>query len=102
VDVSTARGDPKPYWASGRFCLGCGFGSDGVTVLTAKGSSLTAVRLLELLPRRPVVSGGARSLHDAGFISNPVSTAQSVVLTDQGVQRSRDLFERLFLLAKSP
>lgn len=29
---------------------------DRETVLTAKGSSLTAVRLLELLPRRPVVT----------------------------------------------
>jgi hypothetical protein len=41
-------------------------------------------------------------LHDAGFIANPVSKAKSVVLTDEGVQRSRELFERLFVVAKSP
>jgi hypothetical protein len=41
-------------------------------------------------------------LHDAGFIANPDSKAKSVVLTDEGVQRSRELFERLFVVAKSP
>lgn len=41
-------------------------------------------------------------LHDAGLISSPVSKAKSVVLTDEGVQRSRELFERLFVVAKSP
>ncbi len=41
-------------------------------------------------------------LHDAGFISNPVSKAKSVVLTDEGVQRFRELFERLFVAAEAP
>jgi len=35
-------------------------------------------------------------LHDKGLIANPRSKAKSVVLTDEGAARSRELFERLF------
>jgi hypothetical protein len=35
-------------------------------------------------------------LHQKGFISNPRSKAKSVVLTEDGAERSRTLFERLF------
>ena len=36
-------------------------------------------------------------LHDAGLIGDPKSKAKSVVLTEEGEARSRELFERLFL-----
>lgn len=35
-------------------------------------------------------------LHEKGFISNPVSKAKSVVLTEKGLQESERLFQRLF------
>jgi hypothetical protein len=35
-------------------------------------------------------------LHQKGFISNPVGKAQSVVLTDEGLQESERLFKKLF------
>jgi hypothetical protein len=35
-------------------------------------------------------------LHAKGFISDPQSKAKSVVLTEEGKQRSRELFERHF------
>jgi len=35
-------------------------------------------------------------LHEKGFIGDPKSKAKSVVLSPEGVQRSRALFERLF------
>jgi hypothetical protein len=35
-------------------------------------------------------------LHQKGFISDPSSKAKSVVLTDDGTARSRELFERTF------
>jgi len=35
-------------------------------------------------------------LHSKGYISNPRSTAKSVVLTEEAVQRSHQLFEKHF------
>jgi len=35
-------------------------------------------------------------LHEQGYISNPKSKAKSVVLTEEGKQRSRELFARHF------
>lgn len=35
-------------------------------------------------------------LHERGLIGNPVGKAKSVALSDAGIARSRDLFERLF------
>ena len=35
-------------------------------------------------------------LHEKGFISDPRSKAKSVVLTEEGLSRSRELFDRLF------
>ena len=35
-------------------------------------------------------------LHQKGYISNPATKAKSVVLTDEGANRSRDLFEKYF------
>jgi hypothetical protein len=35
-------------------------------------------------------------LHAAGYISDPKSKAKSVVLSAEGVRRSRELFERHF------
>jgi hypothetical protein len=35
-------------------------------------------------------------LHRKGLIANPRSKAKSVVLTDEGAARARELFERLF------
>ncbi len=35
-------------------------------------------------------------LHARKLIANPVGKAKSVLLTEEGVQRSRALFERLF------
>lgn len=38
-------------------------------------------------------------LHEKGFIGDPRGKAKSVVLTEEGLQRSRELFERLFAKA---
>jgi hypothetical protein len=38
-------------------------------------------------------------LHQRGWISNPVSKAKSVVLTEEGARRSNELFEKHFLEA---
>ena len=35
-------------------------------------------------------------LHERGWISNPVSKAKSVIMTDEGARQSRELFERHF------
>jgi Domain of unknown function (DUF6429) len=35
-------------------------------------------------------------LHERGWISSPVSKAKSVIMTDEGASRSRELFERHF------
>jgi hypothetical protein len=35
-------------------------------------------------------------LHEKGYISNPVSKAKSVILTDEGAKRSKELFEKHF------
>ena len=40
-------------------------------------------------------------LYEKGFIANPRSKAKSVILTETGVERSRELFERLFGAGKS-
>ena len=39
-------------------------------------------------------------LHQRGWISNPVSKGKSVTLTEDGVNRSRELFERYFAVAE--
>lgn len=36
-------------------------------------------------------------LHDSGYIHDPVSKAKSVMLTDEGAERSKRLFERHFM-----
>jgi Domain of unknown function (DUF6429) len=36
-------------------------------------------------------------LHGKGYISDPKSKAESVVMTEEGAKRSRDLFERYFV-----
>ena len=35
-------------------------------------------------------------LHDKGMIGDPVGKAKSVVFTEEGLQRSRELFEKMF------
>lgn len=35
-------------------------------------------------------------LHEKGFISNPIGKAKSIVLTDEGIERSGKLFRALF------
>ncbi len=35
-------------------------------------------------------------LYEKGYIGNPRGKAKSVLFTDEGLQRSQDLFERLF------
>jgi hypothetical protein len=35
-------------------------------------------------------------LHRKGMISDPVGKAKSVVFTDEGLQRSKELFEKMF------
>lgn len=35
-------------------------------------------------------------LHDKGYISNPVGKAKSVVFTEEGLEKSEQLFEKLF------
>ncbi|MGE3999094.1 MAG: DUF6429 family protein [Planctomycetaceae bacterium] len=37
-------------------------------------------------------------LHEKGYISDPVSKSKSVVMTPEGLARSRDLFDKLFAL----
>ena len=36
------------------------------------------------------------SLHAKGYISNPASKAKSIVLTEEGAKRSKELFEKHF------
>ena len=38
-------------------------------------------------------------LHEKGWISNPKGKAKSVALSDEGVERSRKLFEQLFAMS---
>jgi hypothetical protein len=40
--------------------------------------------------------GAMERLHNKGMIDNPVGKAKSVVLTDEGLQRSRELFIKHF------
>ena len=40
--------------------------------------------------------GAMERLHNKGMIDNPVGKAKSVVLTDEAVQRSRELFIKHF------
>ena len=35
-------------------------------------------------------------LHEKGYISDPATKAKSVLLTEEGAKRSRDLFEKYF------
>jgi hypothetical protein len=35
-------------------------------------------------------------LHEKGYISNPVAKAKSVIITKQGLQKSEEVFEKLF------
>lgn len=39
-------------------------------------------------------------LHEKGFISDPKSKAKSVVVTEEGEKRAKELFERMFALPK--
>ncbi|GAB5508197.1 MAG: DUF6429 family protein [Rhizobiaceae bacterium] len=39
-------------------------------------------------------------LHRKGLIANPVNKSKSVVLTDEGLRRSEELFRELFTRAK--
>lgn len=36
-------------------------------------------------------------LHESGYIDDPVSKAKSVILTDEGAERSKRLFEKHFM-----
>lgn len=36
-------------------------------------------------------------LHEKGFISDPVTQAKSVVLTEEGYKKSQELFEKYFV-----
>ena len=36
-------------------------------------------------------------LHESGYIDNPVSKAKSVILTEEGAERSKRLFEKHFV-----
>jgi hypothetical protein len=38
------------------------------------------------------------SLHEKGYISNPTTNAKSIVFTEEGAKRSKELFEDLFAL----
>ncbi len=40
-------------------------------------------------------------LHAKGYISDPVNKSKSVVLTEDGVKRSRELFEKHFAVGNS-
>lgn len=40
--------------------------------------------------------GALERLHERGLIGNPVGKAKSVVFSDDGVARARELFDRLF------
>ncbi len=40
--------------------------------------------------------GALGRLHEKGMISNPVGKAKSVALTEEGLKRSEELFQRLF------
>jgi hypothetical protein len=40
-------------------------------------------------------------LHQKGMIADPVNKAKSVVLTDEGLQRSEELFRALFTQPKA-
>lgn len=40
--------------------------------------------------------GHMNRLHDKGYISDPRSKAKSVVFTEEGLERSRELFHELF------
>lgn len=35
-------------------------------------------------------------LYEKGFISNPISKAKSVLLTEEGIERSEQLFRAIF------
>lgn len=35
-------------------------------------------------------------LHEKGFISNPISKAKSVIVTEEGEQLAKELFEKMF------
>jgi hypothetical protein len=39
-------------------------------------------------------------LHAKGYITNPATSAKSVVLTDEGMQLSKQLFEKHFVRTK--
>jgi len=41
-------------------------------------------------------------LHQKGFISDPVGKAKSVVFTEEGLERAKALFAKLFGKDKSP
>lgn len=67
--------------------------------------------LMHLVKHRQMKNGPLRAwkgfdfdvldrLHEKGFIGNPKSKAKSVVLTEEGVEKSRELFEKMFSTAE--
>jgi Domain of unknown function (DUF6429) len=40
--------------------------------------------------------GVMNSLHEKGYISDPATKAKSIVFTEEGAKRSKELFEKLF------
>lgn len=40
-------------------------------------------------------------LHDKGLIKNPAGKVQSVVFTDEGLRRAKELFETMFAKAET-
>jgi Domain of unknown function (DUF6429) len=38
------------------------------------------------------------SLHEKGYISNPATKAKSIVFSEEGAKRSKELFEQFFTL----
>jgi len=43
--------------------------------------------------------GVLNRLHERGYIDDPVGKAKSVILTDEGAERSKQLFEKHFMKA---
>ncbi len=41
-------------------------------------------------------------LHEAGYIDDPVGKSKSIVFTDEGLKRAKDLLEKLFGFSTSP
>lgn len=63
-------------------------------------NAVLALLLLGLHDERRVWKGhdwdALDRLHQKGYISNPVSKAKSVILTDEGLREAEHLFQKLF------